>query len=88
MRGTFVSEAPVDEGGPLWLVLLELARNNALFDGDSDRNVLRHDLIELERFIFIAGCIIALSLVYGGPAPHFLARAVAEYILAIRLYSV
>ena len=93
MQVTFVSEAAVDEGGPrrenFRLVLSELARNNALFDGDCDRRVLRHNLIELGSNSFlIAGRIMALSLVYGGPAPHFLARAVAEYILAIRPYSV
>ena len=47
------------------------------------------NLIELEGNSFlIAGRIIALSLVYGGPAPHFFARAVGEYILGITQYSV
>ena len=85
MRVTFVSEAAVDEGGPrreyFRLVLAELANNNSLFDGDSHRHVLQHNLIELEGNSFlIAERIIALSLVYGGPAPHFFARAVGEYI--------
>ena len=71
------------------LVLTELANNNALFDGSSERRVLRHNLIELDGSSYlIAGRIIALSLIYGGPAPHFFARAVAEYILGITLYTV
>ena len=82
MRVTFVLESAVDEGWPrreyFRFVLAELARNNALSDGNSDRRVLRHNLIELE----------GNSLVYGGPAANFFARAVAKYILGIRQYSV
>ena len=52
MRVTFVLESAVDEGWPrreyFRFVLAELARNNALSDGNSDRRVLRHNLIELE----------------------------------------
>lgn len=93
MRVTFVSEAAVDEGGPkreyFRLVLRELSNNNALFDGSSERRIFRHNLIELQGSSYlIAGRIIALSLIYGGPAPHFFARAVAEYILGISPYTV
>lgn len=88
MRVTFVSEAAVDEGGPrreyFRLVIAEIANNNALFDGAIHRRVLRHNLIELQHESYlIVGRIIALSLIYGGPAPHFFARAVAEYLLGV-----
>ena len=52
MRVTFISEAAVDEGGPrrefFRLVLADIASNNALFDGGSERRVVRHNLIELQ----------------------------------------
>ena len=86
VRITFVSEAAVDEGGPrreyFRLVISELARNNALFDGCEYRRIARHNLIELQgHSYFLAGRIIALSLAYGGSAPHFFATPVAEYLL-------
>ena len=88
-----MSEAAVDEGGPrreyFRLVLGELANNNALFDGGFQRRILRQNLIELEGSSYLlAGCIMALSLIYGGPPPHFLARAIAEYFLGITRYTV
>ena len=91
MRVTFVSEAAVDEGGPrreyFRLVLGELANNNTLFDGGFQRRILRHNLIQLEGSSYLlAGCIMALSLIYGGPPPHFFARA--EYFLGITPYTV
>ena len=93
MRVTFISEAAVDEGGPrrefFRLVLADIASNNALFDGGSQRRVVRHNLIELQgNSYLIVGRIIALSLMYGGPAPQFFARAVAEYMLGITPYTV
>ena len=83
----------MDEGGPkreyFQLVLGELANNNALFDGGSQRRILRHNVIELKGSSYlIAGRIIALPLIYGGPAPHFFARAIAEYFLGITSYTV
>ena len=82
MRVTFVSEATVDEGGPtrefFRLVLADLATNNALFNGGEERHIARHNLIELQGDSYlIAGRVIALSLMYGGPAPQFFARPVA-----------
>ena len=93
MRVAFVSEAAVDEGGPrreyFRLVLAEIANNNSLFDGDPQRRVLRHNVMELAGSSYlIVGRNIALSLIYGGPAPHFFTRAVAEYILGITPYTV
>ena len=92
MQITFVSEAAVDEGGPrreyFRLVLAEIANNNSLFDGHPQQRVVRHNLIELAgNSYFIVGRVIALSLIYGGPAPHFFSRATAEYVLGITPYT-
>ena len=90
---TFVSEAAVHEGGPrrefFRLVLADLATNNALFTGGEQRRIARHNLIELQGDSYlIAGRVIALSLMYGGPAPQFFARPVAEYLLGITPHAV
>ena len=79
MRVTFVSEAAIDEGGPrrefFRLVLADLATNNALFDGCEQRRIARHNVIELQgESYLIAGRVIALSLMYGGPAPQFFCK--------------
>lgn len=86
IRVTFISEAAVDEGGPrrefFRLVLAELAQNNALFDGSEQRRIARHNVMELQgNSYLIAGRVIALSLMYGGPAPQFFASPVAEYLI-------
>ena len=93
IRVTFISEAAVDEGGPrrefFRLVLAELAQNNALFDGGEQRRIARHNIMELQgNSYLIAGRVIALSLMYGGPAPQFFASPVAEYLLDGTVHSV
>ena len=60
-----------------------------LFDGCEQRRIARHNVIELQgESYLIAGRVIALSLMYGGPAPQFFARPVAEYLLGITAYTV
>ena len=93
IRVTLISEAAVDEGGPrrefFRLVLAELAQNNALFDGGEQRRIARHNIMELQgNSYLIAGRVIALSLMYGGPAPQFFASPVAEYLLDGTVHSV
>lgn len=72
-------------GGPLreylFLIVDEIARNNSLFTGDLKSRVPAHNALELSKKTFQhVGTILALSLVYGGPAPHFFAESVADYI--------
>lgn len=93
MHVTFVSEAAVDEGGPtrefFRLALAGIAQNNSLFDGCAKRRIARHNLFELQgNSYLIVGRLIALSLMYGGPAPQFLATAVAKYLLNIKPLTV
>lgn len=47
------------------------------------------NLVELQgNSYLIVGCLIALSLMYGGPATHLFATAVAEYLLSINQLTV
>ena len=81
VRVTFIGEPAVDEGGPLreffYLLIVEITRNSMIFSGD-ERRVPRHCV--LERTYYCVGKVLALSLMHGGSAPHFLARTVVDYI--------
>ena len=62
------------------LLISAIARKNSLFCGKEHSRVPMHSVMELERQTFVhVGNIIALSLLYGGPAPSFLSPAVADY---------
>lgn len=81
----FIGEPAVDDGGPLreflYRVIVALANNDMLFSGPIKSRVPRHNLVELQKkTYFHVGVIIALSLIYGGPAPQFFSSAVADYI--------
>ncbi len=61
---------------------MEIAENNSLFCGSDTAKCPRHNLVELERkTYYYVGVIIALSLIHGGPAPHFFSAGVADYIV-------
>ena len=84
LRVTFVNEPAVDEGGPLReyfrLLLSAIESNSSLLSGIEFSCTPTHNVCELEKMsYFYIGVIIALSLVHGGPAPHFFSPAVADY---------
>ena len=60
----------------------EIARNNTLFCGDETARVPNHNMVELSKKTYeYVGSMLAVSIVHGGPAPHFLAHGVADYIM-------
>ena len=76
----------MDEGGSLReyfrLVLKAISTSNSVFCGRDGYRTPNHNVIELEKKTFYeVGGLIALSLVHGGPAPHFFSPAVADYII-------
>ena len=85
LRVIFLGEPAIDVGGPmreyLHLLIATIARKNSWFCGRADARVPMHSVMELEKQTFLyIGKIIALSLLYGGPAPAFFSPAVADYI--------
>ena len=73
----FVGEPGVDEGAPrrefFHLFLEELGNQGTLFTGPPEKQELLHNTMALERGDFLAaGKLIGLSLIHGGPGPHFL----------------
>ncbi|CAH0558338.1 unnamed protein product [Brassicogethes aeneus] len=68
------SEGAVDEGGPtreMFRLALEYLKDSEMFVGQKRRHItLNHRCLE-KNFYFEAGRLMALSLVHGGPGPHF-----------------
>ena len=86
LKVTFLGEPAVDDGGPLReffnLLIAFIARNNNLFCGDEGSRVPRRNMTELEKKTYYhVRKMLAMSLVHGGPAPHFFSRSVAQYIV-------
>lgn len=64
--------------------MCSLASNNSLFCGADHRRTATHNtaLLERKEFFFVGQCI-ALSLLYGGPGPHFFCETTADYLLGL-----
>lgn len=83
----FVGESAIDDGGPRreyfrW-VMKEVQQSNALFQGQENQRVPRHNLqlLSSQQFAYV-GRFFALSILQGGPTPAFLAPSVARYLLS------
>ena len=86
LKITFIGEDAHDAGGPrrefIRLVMSSMSRDGNLFTGPSFKKTLTHNVIALQKNEFhISGHLIAFSLLYGGPAPHFLSDSVIAYLL-------
>ncbi len=79
-----VAEGAVDSGGPkreFLTLLLQHLQGSALFQGEDDAKLLTCTTGNLmENDYFIAGQIISMSLVHGGPAPKFLSQILFDAI--------
>ena len=64
------------------LLMCSLAENNSPFCGMEFQRTATHNMALLQRkeFFFVGQCI-ALSLLYGGPGPHFFCETAANYLL-------
>ena len=63
-------------------MLKAVSTSNSLFCGRDGSRTLNHNVVELEKKTFYhVAVLIGLSLIHGGPAPHFFSPAVADYII-------
>lgn len=70
------------------LLMSGLSSNNSLFCGPYLCRTAAHNTALLERKeYFCVGECIAMSLLYGGPGPHFFSNTAADYILGIPFSS-
>lgn len=86
LKVKFIGESAVDDGGPrreyFQLLTKSIATNSALFQGWPDHVIPVHNLEALEsNKFYIAGKMIATSLVQGGQPPVYFASAVADYLV-------
>ena len=77
VRVTFIGESAVDGGGPrrefFMLLMNAIRENNSLLDGPLTTRVLRHNTTALQNELYLCmGKMIALSIVHGVQAHHFL----------------
>ena len=87
LKVTFAGEPAVNNGGPLreffHLLIKNLSEENKLLCGPYDCRTPRKNIVKFQKNSFFQlGKMIArsMSLVHGGPAPHFFSPAVADFI--------
>ena len=70
------SEGAIDWGGPMrefFTLVLQYIHDSQLLCGPENSRFLSYNVKCLEdNDYFVAGLMVAMSLVHGGPAPHFL----------------
>jgi hypothetical protein len=79
------SEGAIDAGGPrrkFLTLVLDYLRSSSLFVGKYNSKFLTSYALNMENNeYFLAGQIFAVTLVHGGPAPHFLAPQVFKCLI-------
>lgn len=80
------SEGAVDWGGPMrefFTLVIQHIHDSSLLCGPENQKVLSFDVKRLEENdYFLAGRIVAMSLVHGGPAPHFLSPLMYQALIS------
>ncbi|CAI5668462.1 G2/M phase-specific E3 ubiquitin-protein ligase-like isoform X2 [Oreochromis niloticus] len=84
-------EEGLDMGGPrreFLTLLMSHLRNRPIFDGPPDRRYLVYNSrAAMEDEYFLAGKMIAVSIVNGGPAPHFLSKNLVNRMIGDPSFS-
>lgn len=80
------SEGAIDWGGPMrefFTLILQYIHDSQLMCGPENSRFLSYNVKSLEdNDYFVAGLMIAMSLVHGGLAPHFLSPVMFEALLS------
>ncbi|XP_056889968.1 G2/M phase-specific E3 ubiquitin-protein ligase-like [Takifugu flavidus] len=79
-----VFEEGIDTGGPrreFFTLLMKHLKDWPIFDGSDGNQFLVYNAKAVrEDEYFMAGKMIALSVVHGGPGPHFLSEDLVQYL--------
>lgn len=79
------SEGAVDQGGPMrefFTLILQYIHDSNLLCGPVNSKFLSYNAQHLEENnYYIAGLLIAMSLVHGGPPPHFFSPIMFEALI-------
>lgn len=81
LRVQFLGELAVDTGGPrrefLQLLMVDLLSKSGLFEGYPSSTIPMHNVLALSTGQYaLAGKMIAISMIQGGPAPRCFAASV------------
>ncbi|KAK2558696.1 G2/M phase-specific E3 ubiquitin-protein ligase [Acropora cervicornis] len=80
------SEGAIDWGGPMrefFTLILQYIHDSQLLCGPENIKFLSYNVKCLEdNDYFIAGLMLAMSLVHGGPAPHFLSPIMFQALIS------
>lgn len=71
------SEGAVDEGGPtreMFRLVLAYLKDSELFVGTSNKHISLNNKCLEDKLYIEARKLVALSLIHGGPGPHFFSR--------------
>ncbi|XP_026036725.1 G2/M phase-specific E3 ubiquitin-protein ligase-like [Astatotilapia calliptera] len=84
-------EDGLDTGGPrreFLTLLMGSLRNRPIFDGPPEsRYLVYNSRAARQDEYFLAGKMIAVSIVHGGPAPHFLSKNLVNHITGNQSFS-
>ncbi|XP_067303507.1 G2/M phase-specific E3 ubiquitin-protein ligase-like [Pseudorasbora parva] len=84
-------EEGLDTGGPrreLLTLLMSCLQKRPIFDGPPNRRYLVYNSVAVrEDEYFLAGKMIAVSIVHGGPGPHFLSKDLVNHIVGQPSFS-
>ncbi|XP_025766407.1 G2/M phase-specific E3 ubiquitin-protein ligase isoform X1 [Oreochromis niloticus] len=84
-------EEGLDTGGPrreFLTLLMGSLRNRPIFDGPPEsRYLVYNSRAARQDEYFLAGKMIAVSIVHGGPAPHFLSKNLVNHITGNQSFS-
>ncbi|KAL6489246.1 hypothetical protein MHYP_G00029870 [Metynnis hypsauchen] len=84
-------EEGLDTGGPrreFLTLLMSHLRNRPIFDGPPEnRYLVCNSRAARDDEYFLAGKMLAVSIVHGGPAPHFLSKNLVNHIIGNPSFS-
>ncbi|XP_034144625.1 G2/M phase-specific E3 ubiquitin-protein ligase [Esox lucius] len=84
-------EEGLDTGGPRWeflTLLMNDLKHHTIFDGPPEsRYLVCNSTAVRENEYVLAGKLIAVSIVHGGPAPHFLSKDLVNHIVGNRSFG-
>ncbi|MED6232366.1 hypothetical protein ATANTOWER_028597 [Ataeniobius toweri] len=84
-------EEGLDTGGPrreFLTLLMSHLRNHPIFDGPREnRYLICNSRAARKDEYFLAGKMIAVSIVHGGPAPHFLSKNLVNHMMGNPSFS-
>lgn len=85
-----ISEGAIDEGGPtreLFRLVMNYIKDSQMVVGQRKKHIALNASSLSNKHYYEAGRIIALSLVHGGPTPHFFSNSLFSLLIGEENFS-